>query len=115
MKVVNFATVSVDTTAGGTVIFSEAQAKVAASEGLMAIGILPSADIYLVDAGGLQVSSLIPNLAGTAPGAVAGTASNSPWYCPAGVTTTIEHRAGPVRAISASGTSTVRISAAEGP
>ena len=113
MKVVNLATVAVDTTAGGTEIFSSGQARIATSEGMGCIVINPSVDIVLVDAGGLQPSSQIPNLAGTGMGAVAGTATNSPFVCPAGVPTVVLHRSGPVRAISTAGTSTVKIGVGE--
>ena len=108
MKVVNLATVSVDTTAGGTEIFSAAAARLATSEGMGCIVVNPSVDIALVDAGGLNISSVVP-------GAVAGTAANSPFVCPAGIPTEIRHRSGPVRAISSSGTSTVKIGVGETP
>jgi hypothetical protein len=108
MRVVNFATVSVDTTAGGTELFSSAQARIATTEGLEAIVVYPSVEIELVDADGLNVSSSIP-------GAVVGTATNSPFVCPANVPTVILHRSGPVRAISSVGTATVRVGAAEAP
>ena len=106
MKVVNFATVSVDTTAGGTAIVSEAQARIAASEGMDAVIVNPSVDIVII--GGPIVNSAIPS-------AIVGTASNSPLTCPAGVATTILHRSGPVYAISTSGTSTVKFAICEGP
>lgn len=115
MKVVNLATVSVPTTAGGTEIFSSKQATVAASEGMESIVINPSTDIVLVDAGGLNPSSQIPDLAGTGMGAVAGTAANSPFLCPAGVPTVVLHRSGPVRAIAVSATATVKIGVGEAP
>lgn len=115
MKVVNLDTVSVPTTAGGTEIFSSAQARIATKEGMECIIVNPSTDIYLVDAGGPQPLSEIPNLANTGPGAVVGTAANSPFYCPAGVPTVVLHRSGPVRAIAATATATVKIGVGEGP
>lgn len=102
MQVVNLATVSVATTAGGTEIFSSAAARIATSEGMSALVLNPSVDIVLVDAGGLQTTSAIP-------GAVAGTVANSPFVCPAGVPTVIDHRSGAVRGISTSGTATVKV------
>lgn len=109
MQVVNLATVSVATTAGGTEIFSSAQARIATSEGMDSLVLNPSVDIVLVDAGGLQVSSRIPLIDGTGQGAVAGTVANSPFVCPAGVPTVIQHRSGAVRGISTSGTATVKV------
>lgn len=106
MKVVNLATVAVDTTAGGTEIFSSAAARIATTEGLEAVVIEPTVDIMLVDAGGLQVTSAIP-------GAVVGTAANSSLRCVAGVQTTVRHRSGPLRAISSAGTSTVKVTPVE--
>ena len=108
MRIVNLPTVSVDTTAGGTELLSADAARIAATEGMTALVVNPSVDIYLVAAAGNGISSSIP-------GAVVGTAANSPFYCPAGVPTVIEHRSGPVRAISSSGTSTVRVGVAEVP
>ena len=108
MKVVNLATVAVDTTAGGTIIFTEAQARIASSEGLEAVVINPSVDIVLVDPGGLQITSAIP-------GAIVGTAANSALTCPASTPTVVIHRSGPLRAISTSGTSTVKVTPVEGP
>ena len=101
MQVVNLATVSVATTAGGTEIFSSAAARIATSEGMNCLVINPSVDIALVDAGGTLPSSNIP-------GAIEGTVANSPFVCPAGVPTVVLHRGGAVRAI-ASATSTVKI------
>lgn len=105
MQIVNLATVSVETTAGGTEIFSSSAARIATNEGMTSIILNPSVDIVLVDAGGLQVSSGVP-------GAVAGTVANSPLVCPAGLPTVIEHRSGPIRGISTSGTSTVKVAVA---
>lgn len=102
MQVVNLATVSVATTAGGTEIFSSAAARIATSEGMDSLVLNPSVDIVLVDANGSSVSSPIP-------GAVAGTVANSPFVCPAGVPTVIQHRSGAVRGISTSGTATVKV------
>ena len=108
MKLVNLATVSVATTAGGTEILSEAAARIASTEGLICAIINPSVDIVLVDAGGLIVTSAVP-------GAVAGTVANSAVVCAAGVPNIVIHRAGPLRGISTSGTATVKITLAEGP
>lgn len=108
MRVVNLPTVAVDTTAGGTEIFSVAAARIATSEGMEAIVVNPSVDIALVAASGSTVSSSVP-------GAVVGTYANSPFYCPANVATVIMHRSGPVRAISSAGTSTVKVGVAEVP
>lgn len=102
MKITNFATVPVDTTAGGTEILSIAAAKAATTDGMEAVIIEPSVDIMLVDAGGATPLSTIP-------GAVAGTAANSAARCPANVGTTVMHRGGPLRAISSAGTSTVKV------
>lgn len=108
MKVVNLATVAVDTTAGGTEIFTSAQARAATSEGLMAVIIEASVDIALVDPDGLVPSSRIP-------GAIAGTAANSAAKCTAGNPMVVEHRSGPLRAISTAGTSTVKVTPVEAP
>lgn len=107
MKVVNLATVTVDTTAGGTEIFSSAAAKIATTEGMGCVIIEPTIDIFLVDPGGAQISSAIP-------GAVVGTAANSACRCPAGVPTTILHRSGPLRAIGSAST-TVKVTVGEAP
>lgn len=109
MQVVNLATVSVTTT--GTVIFTEDQARACTTLGLEAVGINPSVDVVLIDptAGGGAYAN-IPNAAGTGQGAVAGTVANSPWVCPVGVCTTVLHRSGALKAISTSGTATVKIS-----
>lgn len=108
MKVVNLATVSVPTTAGGTEIFSSAAARIATIEGLDAVVINPSTDIALVDSGGLIVTSAIP-------GAVAGTAANSACLCPAGVPTVVQHRSGALRAIAVTATATVKVTPVEAP
>lgn len=108
MKIVNLATVAVDSTAGGTEIFSAAQARIAVTEGMGCVVINPSVEIVLVDPdSGSQISSKIP-------GAVVGTAANSPFICPAGTPTVVEHRSGPVRAICAT-SSTVKIGVGETP
>lgn len=112
MKVVNLATVAVDATAGGTIIFSEAQARIATTEGMESIFINPSAEVVLVDSDGLNPSSQIPNLAGTGNGAVPGTVANSPLTCPANTVSEIAHRSGPVRVIG-SGATTVKIAVGE--
>lgn len=108
MKIVNLATVAVDTTAGGTEIFSSAAARIATTEGMGCVIVNPSVDIVLVDAGGLLVTSAIP-------GAVVGTSANGAAVCPAGIPTEIRHKSGPIRAISTSGTSTVKITVGETP
>ena len=108
MRIVNLATVSVDTTAGGTVIFSADAARIATTEGMEAIVVNPSAEIVLISAAGTGISSSVP-------GAVVGTAANSPFTCPAGVPTVVLHRAGPVRAIASSTTATVKVAVAEVP
>ena len=112
MQVVNLATVAVATTAGGTEIFSSAQARIATTEGMTAVILNPSVDIVLVDAGGTIVTSQIPLIDGTGLGAVAGTVANSPLVCPAGVPTVVAHRSGAIRGISTSGTSTVKVAVA---
>lgn len=108
MKVVNLATVSVPTTAGGTEIFSSAAAIIATTEGLTAVIIDSSTDICLVDAGGSQVTSQIP-------GAVVGTAANSAAKIFAGVPYVVTHRSGPLRAIAVTATSTVKVTPVTGP
>ena len=101
MNVNNFATASVVATAGGTEILSSTLATAAATAGMNCIVINPSVDIALVDAGGASPISQLP-------GAVAGTYANSPLTIFAGVPTTVLHRGGPIRAISSSGTATVK-------
>ena len=108
MRVVNFATVSVDTTAGGTEIFSSAQARIATTEGMDCVVINPSVEIVLINAHGSSPQSSIP-------GSITGTYANSPFTCPAGVPTVVLHRSGPLRAISSSGTATVKIGVGEAP
>lgn len=115
MQCINLATVSVDTTAGGTVVFSAAQARVATSYGMEAVAINPSVDCVVIDDSGGTAWSNMPKLDGTASGAVVGTAANSPWTCSAGIPTIILHRGGPIRLISTAGTATVKISAEVGP
>lgn len=95
MQVINLATASVDTTAGGTYILTVDEANDGASRGMTCVVVNPDVDIVLVSAQG--------NAART-PGTVA----NSPWVCPAGVATVISHRSGPLKAISTSGTATVK-------
>lgn len=100
MQITNLATVSVDTS--GTNLISLAQAQAATQAGMDCMIINPSVDIVLVDAGGASPSSPVPS-------AVAGTVANSPLVCPAGVPTILLHRSGVVRAISTSGTATVKV------
>lgn len=99
MQVVNFATVSVDTT--GVEILSSAQATAAVTAGMIALAVNPSVDIVIVDASQGSAWANIPN-------AVAGSVANSPFVCPAGSVTMINHKGGAVRAISTSGTATVK-------
>lgn len=103
MQIVNFPTVVVDNVTGG-LILTAAQAQALTAEGMNYVGINPSVDAVLVDAtlGGH------PNV----PGSVKGTTANSPWTCPANTVTTVQHRSGPVYAISTAGNSTVKISGA---
>lgn len=108
MKVVNLATVSVVATGNGTLLLTEAQARIATSEGLDSVVVNPSVDIVLVDSGGSVVTSSVPD-------AIAGTTSNSPFVCPASTPTVISHRSGALRAISTSGTATVKVGLAEVP
>jgi len=97
MRIVNMATVSVETTAGGTVLVSDAQMR--AVSGAVAVVVTPVSDIYLVQ----------NMVMGGAAADAAGTAANSPFLCPAGVPTVIAHRSGPLRAITASGSSVTRV------
>lgn len=99
MQIINLNTVNVDTTAGGTFLLTSDQALATQARGMTCVVVNPSVDIALVDASG---TSPVP------PG-VAGTYANSPLICPAGVPTTIAHRAGPMKAISSSGTATVKV------
>lgn len=105
MQITNLATVAVATTAGGTEILSAAVANAALAKGLNCAVINPSVDIVLVDNGGLNPSS-------TLPGAVVGTVANSPFVCPANVSTVILHRGGSIRGISTNGTATTKIGVA---
>ena len=68
MQITNLATVSVDTTAGGTLILTLAQAQSATAAGMNALVINPSVEIALVDAGGSSPASPVT-------GAVVGTSS----------------------------------------
>lgn len=106
MKVVNFATIAIDTTAGGTILLTSAQATAGIQEGLDSVGINPSVDIVIISDQGVY-----PNI----PGSVVGTAANSPFTCPAGSVTMIKHNSGQVRAISTAGTSTVKFGLACAP
>ena len=95
MQIQNLATVSVGTTAGGTFILTAAEANEGLQKGMTCVVVNPSVDIVLVDA--LGTSAAVP-----------GTVANSPWVCPAGVPTIIQHRSGPLKAISTSGISDVK-------
>jgi hypothetical protein len=95
MQILNLATVPVDTTAGGTFILTVDEAKDGVSRGMTCVVVNPSVDIVLVDAQGTAA-------------ATPGTVANSPWVCPAGVPTVINHRSGALKAISTSGTATVK-------
>lgn len=95
MQIINLATVAVETTAGGTFVLTVDEGKEGTTRGMTCVVLNPSVDIALVDAQGLNTVT---------PGTVA----NSPFVCPAGVPTIIEHRAGPLKAISTSGTATVK-------
>lgn len=97
MQIINMGLVSIPTTAGGTDLITSDQARAATSQGMYCVGITPSVDIVLVDNQGIAA-------------AVPGTAANSPWTCPAGVTTTVGHTSGALRAISTSGTASVKVS-----
>lgn len=89
-RVYNIPAVSVDTTAGGTFLVTTAQLE-AAPKGIVCVVILPSVDIALVDGGS------------------DGTYANSPFMCPAGIPTVQLWSGGPLKAISSSGTSTVKV------
>ena len=102
MRITNLATVSVPTTAGGTEILSAAAANTAQGLGYTFASIVPSVTVSLVDSGGSSPESQVP-------GAVAGTAANSGFVCPAGIPTVIIHGGGSLRAISPVGTATVKI------
>jgi hypothetical protein len=93
MQITNLSTASVDTTAGGTFILTAQEAS--DNQGMVCVIVNPDVDISLVDA------------LGTAA-ATPGTVANSPLVCPAGVPTVIAHRSGPLKAISTSGTATVK-------
>ena len=95
MQIRNLATVSVATTAGGTYILTPQEAAEGMTSGMTYVVVNPDVDIVLVDP------------LGTAA-AVPGTVANSPLVCPAGSPTTILHRSGPLKAISTSGTATVK-------
>ena len=89
-RIHNLPAVNVDTTALGTVLITSAQLE-AAPPGVVCVVILPSVDIALVD------------------GTATGTYANSPFYCPAGIPTTMLFTGGPLKAISASGTASVKV------
>lgn len=98
MQIANLATVSINT--NGEVLITSAQATAAIQCGLDSVAINPSVDIVLVG----QASQF----AGI-PGVVDGTVANSPLVCPAGAVTVVQHRSGPINAISTSGTATVKV------
>lgn len=95
MRIVNLATVTVDTTAGGVVLVTDAQMR--AVSGAVAVVVNPVSDIYLVQDQVMGGDDVV------------GTAANSPFYCPAGIPTVIAHTRGPLRAITASGSSVTRV------
>lgn len=97
MRIVNMATVTVATTAGGTLLVSDAQMR--AVSGAIAVVLNPVSDIYLVQPAAMG---------GSAADAV-GTAANSPFLCPAGIPTVVSHRSGNLYGITASGTSVTRV------
>ena len=99
MQIKNYATVSVDTTAGGTVVITDAQMQAArnALGGVQCLLINPSVDCVVVD--------------GTADGTVA----NSPATILANTPNVVMHTSGPLRLLSTSGTATVKIAAVGGP
>lgn len=93
MQIKNLATASVAATAGGTFILTVDEAN--AQQGMTCLIVNPDVEIALVDNQGVAA-------------AVPGTFANSPVVCPAGVPTTILHTSGPIKAITASGTATVK-------
>ena len=94
MQITNLAAASIPTTAGGTDLVTNAQ--MLAVQGAYCIVVNPSVDIALVDNQGSSA-------------AVPGTVANSPFVCPAGLPTVILHRSGNLKAISTSGTATVKV------
>ena len=88
MQVINIPLVSVLTT---TTALVTAQQLADAGPGLAAIVVNPSVDIVIVDTG------------------TSGTVAASPFVCAASVPTTIPHRGGILRAISTSGTASVKV------
>lgn len=97
MKIVNLATASILTTKSE--LLSSADATAAIKAGVTCFVVLPDVDIVLVDNSGTT-----PDI----PGSVAGSVANSPFVCPAGAPTVVDHRSGAVSAISTSGTATVK-------
>ena len=95
MQITSLATVPVATTAGGTTLVTNDQMN--AITGAYAIAVNPSVDIVLVDNNAV------------------GTVANSPLVCPASVPTIIDHRFGTLKAISTSGTATVKVAILAGP
>lgn len=102
MQVINIATVSVST---GNNLLSTDQVNALQAFNIAWVVVNPSVDIVLV---------AVTDDAGGFPGAVAGTTSNAPVTCPANTDTWILHRAGNLKAISTSGTATVKISLVNG-
>lgn len=86
----NHGAVSVDATAGGTELLGALTQANWSNASLVGVTVTPSADVYLVD--------------GTT-----GTAANSSLYCPAGVASLIGTSLPSLKAITASGSSTVRV------
>ena len=89
MQITNLATVSVATTAGGSVLVTGAQMNTIV--GASYVYVNPSVPIVLVDNNSV------------------GTAANSPLVCPAGTFTEISHKQGTLKAISLNGTATVKV------
>lgn len=94
MQIKHLATVSVNDSTGAFILTTD-EANKYAQQGMVCVTVNPDVDIVLVDA--LGASAEVP-----------GTAANSPWTCPAGSPTTILHRSGPLRALSVTGTATVK-------
>lgn len=99
MKIANFATVVVG--AAISEIFSDAQCNAALAVGLEQICLNPSVAIVLVDASG---GNAWPNI----PGAIAGTATNSPFTCAANTPTMVAHNGGSISGITTGADATVK-------
>lgn len=92
MRRINKTAVTVDTTAGGTNLLTTAEQSTLNME---YVAVNPSVEVFLVGA--------------------SGTAANSPEPLPVGVVTYVRHQAGPLKAITASGSSTVKVAILCGP